>query len=97
MDDYASIVILAPVIAPIAMQMGIDPLHIAVIICVTLVIGLATPPFGIALFVTSPIAGVTIEETFMEALPMMVATLVVLLLITFFPQLVLFLPHLLGY
>jgi tripartite ATP-independent transporter DctM subunit len=97
MDDYASIVILAPIIAPIAWAMGIHPLHIAVIICINLVIGLATPPFGIALFVTSPIAGVKIEETVKEALPMMLVSIGVLLVITFIPQIVLFLPSLAGY
>ena len=97
MDDYASIVILAPIIAPIAWSLGIDPLHIAVIICINLVIGLATPPFGIALFVTSPIAGVKIEETVKEALPMMIVSILVLFLITFVPEIVLFLPRLAGY
>lgn len=97
MDDYASIVILAPIIAPIAWTLGIHPLHIAVIICINLVIGLATPPFGIALFVTSPIAGVKIEETVKEALPMMGVSIGVLLLITFIPDIVLFLPRIAGY
>ena len=97
MDDYASIVILAPIIAPIAWQLGIDPLHIGLVICVNLVVGLATPPFGITLFVTSPIAGVRIEDTVKEALPFVIATIGVLLLITFVPQVALFLPKLAGY
>lgn len=97
MDDYASIVILAPIIAPIAWQLGVDPLHIGIIICVNLVIGLATPPFGITLFVTSPTAGVTIEETVKEAIPYIAATIIILLLITFFPPLVTTLPRLMGY
>lgn len=97
MDDYASIVILAPIIAPVAWELGIDPLHIALVICVNLVVGLATPPFGITLFITSPIAGVKIEETVHEAIPFLVVTIGVLLLVTFFPQVVLFLPRLAGY
>lgn len=97
MDDYASIVILAPIIAPIAWQLGVDPLHIGIIICVNLVIGLATPPFGITLFVTSPTAGVTVEETVKEAIPYIAATIIILLLITFFPPLVTTLPRLMGY
>ena len=56
MDDYASIVILAPIIAPLAWQVGIDPIHIGLVICMNLVVGLATPPFGITLFVTCPIS-----------------------------------------
>lgn len=97
MDDYASIVILAPIIAPIAWALGIHPLHIAVVICVNLVIGLATPPFGITLFITSPIAGVPLEETVKEAIPYILVTIVILLLTTFIPQITLFLPKLLGY
>ena len=97
MDDYASIVILAPIIAPIAWQLGVDPLHIGIIICVNLVIGLATPPFGITLFVTSPTAGVTIEETVKEAIPYIAACIIILLLLTFFPPLVTTLPRLMGY
>ena len=80
-----------------AWELGIDPLHIALVICVNLVVGLATPPFGITLFITSPIAGVKIEETVHEAIPFLVVTIGVLLLVTFFPQVVLFLPRLAGY
>ena len=97
MDDYASIVILAPIIAPLAWQIGIDPLHIGLVICINLVVGLATPPFGITLFVTSPIAGVRIEDTVKEAIPFIAATICVLLLVTFCPKLVIFLPRLAGY
>lgn len=97
MDDYASIVILAPLIAPIAWELGIDPLHIGLVICINLVVGLATPPFGITLFVTSPVAGVRIEDTVREAIPFIAATICVLLLVTFCPKLVLFLPRLAGY
>jgi len=97
MDDYASVVILGPIIAPIAWQLGIDPLHIGAIICINLGIGLLTPPFGITLFVTSPMAGVTVEETFKESIPMLTASLVVLFMLTFYPPLTLWLPRLCGY
>lgn len=97
MDDYASTAILAPIIAPIAWSMGINPLHIGVVFCVNLVVGLATPPFGITLFVTSPIAGVKLEETVRESIPFLIVTIGVLLLITFVPQVVLWLPNLMGY
>ena len=97
MDDYASIVILAPIIAPIAWELGIHPLHIAVVICINLVVGLATPPFGITLFVTSPIAGVRVEDTVKEAIPFVLTTIGILLLITFVPDICLFLPTKMGY
>jgi tripartite ATP-independent transporter DctM subunit len=97
MDDYASVVILAPIIAPIAWTLGVDPLQIAVIVCVNLVVGLATPPFGITLFVTSPIAHVKVEDTVKEAVPLLVSTIIILLLVTFIPELTLYLPRLMGY
>jgi len=97
MDDYASVIVLGPILAPIAWSMGVDPLQIGVIICVNLVIGLATPPFGITLFVTSPMAGVTIEETFKEGWPMVAASVAVLLLVTFVPPITLWLPRAFGY
>jgi TRAP-type transport system large permease protein len=97
MDDYASVIVLGPILAPIAWSMGVDPLQIGVIICVNLVIGLATPPFGITLFVTSPMAGVTIEETFKEGWPMVVASVAVLFLLTYVPPITLWLPRAFGY
>jgi TRAP-type transport system large permease protein len=97
MDDYASVIVLGPILAPIAWSMGVDPLQIGVIICVNLVIGLATPPFGITLFVTSPMAGTTIEETFKSGWPMIAASIVVLLLLTYIPQITLWLPRMFGY
>ncbi len=97
MDDYASIVILAPIIAPIAWALGIDPIHIAAVICINLVVGLATPPFGITLFVTSPIAGVKVEETVREAIPYLLVTLAILLLITFVPAITTTIPTMMGY
>jgi tripartite ATP-independent transporter DctM subunit len=97
MDDYASVIVLGPILAPIAWSMGVDPLQIGVIICVNLVIGLSTPPFGITLFVTSPMAGVTIEETFKGGWPMVVASIAVLFLLTYVPPITLWLPRVFGY
>lgn len=97
MDDGASVVIFGPILGSIAWSLGIDPLHIAVVICINLVVGLATPPFGITLFITSPTAGVTLEQTTKEALPFLAVTIGVLLLITFVPDICLFLPRLMGY
>jgi tripartite ATP-independent transporter DctM subunit len=97
MDDYASVIVLGPILAPIAWNLGVDPLQIGVIICVNLVVGLATPPFGITLFVTSPMAGVTIEQTFKEAFPMVMASFLALLLVTYVPAFSLWLPRYFGY
>lgn len=97
MDDYASVVVWGPIIAPIAWTLGVDPIHIGLIICLNLVVGLATPPFGIALFVTAPMAGVTLEEEVREIVPFILISIVFLLIVTFIPQLCLFLPRLVGY
>lgn len=97
MDDYASIVILAPIIAPIAWQLGIPPLQIGAIVCINLVVGLATPPFGITLFVTSPVAGVRVEDTVREAIPYLLVTIAILLLVTFVPAFTQTLPTIMGY
>ena len=97
MDDYASVIVLGPILAPIAWSMGVDPLQIGAIICINLVIGLATPPFGITLFVTSPMAGVSIEDTFRGGWPMVVASIVVLFLLTYIPPITLWLPRTFGY
>ncbi len=97
MDDYASVIVLGPILAPIAWALGVDPLQIGVIICVNLVIGLATPPFGIVLFVTSPMTGVSVEDTFRGGWPMLLASIGVLLLLTYWPPLTLWLPRMFGY
>lgn len=97
MDDYASVVVWGPIIAPIAWSLGVDPLHIGLIICLNLVVGLSTPPFGIALFVTAPMAGVTLEEEVKEIFPFILVSIAFLLIVTFVPQLSLFLPRLCGY
>lgn len=97
MDDYASVIVLGPILAPIAWNFGIDPIQIGIIICVNLVLGLVTPPFGVALFVTSPMAGCKIEDTFKAGFPVWAVSLACLLLITFCPPLTLWLPRLFGY
>jgi len=97
MDDGASVIVWGPIIAPIAWGLGIHPLQIGAIVCINLVIGLVTPPFGIVLFATSPIAGVKFEETFRDAIPFIAVTLVVLILVTYIPNVTLFLPKLFGF
>lgn len=97
LDDYASTVIWGPLVAPLAWQLGVHPLHIGAIFCINLVIGLATPPFGLTLFITSPIAGVPLEDTVKNALPLIAVSIGVLLLLTFVPEVCLFVPRLLGY
>ncbi len=97
MEVGANVIILAPVLAPIAIQLGIDPLHFAIIMIVNLNIGLATPPLGVCLFVAAPIAKVSLEDISKKIWPFLLIEIAVLLLLTYWPTLVLFLPKLLGY
>lgn len=97
METGANVIILAPILAPIAIKFGIHPLHFALVMIVNLNIGLATPPLGVCLFVACPIAGVTLEELTKAILPFILVEIAVLLLITYVPWLVLIVPRMLGF
>ena len=79
---------------PLAQKLGIDPVHFGMIVIVNLLIGTNTPPFGIALFITMQIARVSFAAITRAVLPFLIPMIATLLLITFFPGLVLFLPNL---
>ncbi|MDX1540520.1 MAG: TRAP transporter large permease subunit, partial [Geminicoccaceae bacterium] len=89
------LLIMAPILFPIAMQLGIDPIHLGIIMVVNMEIGLITPPVGLNLFVTSGITGMTILEVVKAALPWLMILLLFLGLITYIPAISLFLPNLL--
>lgn len=101
MEPSAIILIMAPILFPIALKMGIDPIHLGVIMVVNMEIGMITPPVGLNLFVTSGITGHNITWVIKAALPWLMILLVFLMLITYIPQISLFLPeyidHLKGY
>jgi TRAP-type C4-dicarboxylate transport system permease large subunit len=97
MDQNPAILILAPVFAPIAANLGIEPIHFGVIVIMNLVIGLITPPLGQVLFVVGPIARVSFEDVAKEVFPFMLAEIGVLLLISYVPYLVVIMPKLFGY
>jgi tripartite ATP-independent transporter DctM subunit len=88
--------ILIPVLAPIFVEMGVHPVHFALVMCVNLTLGLATPPMGLVLFVTSSVAGVRVESIVRAMLPFLAVEIAVLMLITFIPSLTLALPRWLG-
>lgn len=94
METLAAIIILTPVLLPVATKAGLDPVHFGVILVVNLNIGLATPPVGVNLFVAGSIARVPLEAVSRRVLPFLLALLVPLAFITFVPQLSLFLPDL---
>jgi C4-dicarboxylate transporter DctM subunit len=95
LDTPAAIVIIVPILEPIAMQMGIDPIHLGAVIVVNFVIGYITAPFGYNLFVTKSITGRGMGEVSMSVMPFLAVCLFGLLLLTYIPQIVLFLPQLL--
>jgi C4-dicarboxylate transporter DctM subunit len=76
------------------MDMGIDPVHLGIIMVVNLEIGMVTPPVGLNLFVTAGVAGMSIEKVIMAALPWLLILLSVLIIVTYVPMLSLFLPSL---
>jgi len=96
LDAGPAILILGPVLAPIFVEMGVHPVHFALVMCVNLTLGLATPPMGLVLFVTSSVASVRVESIVRAMLPFLAVEIAVLLLITFFPPLTLALPRWLG-
>lgn len=96
METNAVILLLAPILAPIAINVGVDPLHFAVIMVINLCIGLATPPVGINLFVAAPVAGVSLEKISRAIWPFVLVEIAVLLLITYISEIALFLPRALG-
>ncbi len=96
MDAGPTILILGPILAPTMVKLGIDPVHFGVVMVVNLTIGLMTPPMGLVLFVTQGISGLKMNELVKEIVPFFAAAITVLMLITFFPSLVLFLPRAWG-
>ena len=97
MDQNPAILILAPVFAPIAVNLGINPIHFGIIVIMNLVIGLITPPLGQVLFVVSPLAKVPFEKVAKEVLPFMLVEIGVLFLVSYLPFISLYIPKLLGY
>ena len=97
-ETIAAIVILTPVLLPIAKSFGIDPIHFGTIMTINLAIGFCSPPFGVNLFVASAITKQSIEQISRALMPYFIAMLVLLLAITFIPSISLIVPQLLmGY
>ena len=95
MEPTGIILILAPILFPIAIRLGIDPVHLGIIMVVNLEIGMVTPPVGLNLFVTAGITRMSIGEVVRAALPWSLVLLVFLVIITYVPAITLFLPNLL--
>jgi tripartite ATP-independent transporter DctM subunit len=96
MDVPMALALLVPIFGPTAMAQGIDPVHLGVVLCLNLTIGLVTPPIGGCLLVISAIARENYWVMARETLPFVLIEVLVLLAITFFPELVLVLPRIMG-
>jgi len=96
MEPTGIILILAPILFPIATQMGIDPVHLGIIMVINLEIGMVTPPVGLNLFVTAGITKMSIGQVVRAALPWLLLLLTYLAFITYVPAVSLWLPRLLG-
>ena len=88
-------IILIPVLSPIAVKFDFDPIHYAVLVVVTLTVGLVTPPVGLNLFVTASVAKLSLEDTIKASFPWLLVLLAVLMLITYVPWISLVVPNLL--
>jgi C4-dicarboxylate transporter DctM subunit len=95
MEPTSVVLILTPIVFPIAMEMGIDPTHLGVLMIVNMQIGLVTPPVGLNLFVTASVAELSLEETIKASFPWLLVLLGVLMLITYIPWISLVVPNLL--
>ncbi len=92
METIAAITILVPVLLPIAVKIGIDPVHFGIILILNLMIGLLTPPVGMVLYVLSKVANVPFERCVTATAPFLIPLVFVLLLLTFIPELSMWLP-----
>ncbi len=97
MDMTPAVLIFTPIFLPVVMQLGVNPIHFGIIMVLNLSIGLCTPPVGSVLFVGCAIAKIPIARVIRPLLPLFLAMLVALLLVTFLPWLSLWLPRLFGY
>ena len=96
MDPLAGLIIFVPIFLPIVTSIGIHPVHFGLVVVLNLMIGLLTPPVGYLLYITSAISGEKVEIVIREVLPFIAVLVVVLLICTYWPGMVMYLPHLIG-
>ena len=97
METLAIIMIVTPVLLPVMITLGADPIHFGIVLICCLSLGFSTPPLGENMFISSGIAQVTLEEISVKSLPFIAISLTAILVMVFFPQTVLWLPSVFGY
>ncbi|MDR1315279.1 MAG: TRAP transporter large permease [Spirochaetales bacterium] len=96
MESSAIVVVLAPILLPLALNFGIHPIHFSLVMLVNANIGLITPPLGICLFTAAPLAKVSYERIAITTMPFIAMEIAALMLMTYFPDLILFIPRTAG-
>ena len=96
MEPSSIVLIMAPILFPVAMKLGIDPVHFGIIMVVNMEVGMCHPPVGLNLYVASGIAKMGITELTIAVWPWLLTMLVFLVIVTYWPGLSLFLPQVLG-
>jgi len=94
MESFSATIIFAPLLFPVARSFGVDPVHFGVVLMVGWAIGYITPPFGMTLFVSCSLTGKSIREVTPYVIPLVVSMLIVLIIITYFPQTFMWIPKL---
>ena len=97
LEGSTILLVIVPIMIPTAKALGIDMVHFGVVVVFNVMIGLVTPPYGLLLFIVSNISGVPLRPVIRDTMPFVYAMIVALIIITFVPQTVLWLPQLLGY
>ena len=97
MDQNPAMLIIGPVLAPIAHNLGIHPIHFGIIFIINIVLGMITPPLGAVLFVVSSITDVPVPKLSRAVFPFLCIEVAVLLVVSFVPGLSLWLPSIFGY
>lgn len=97
LDAGPAIIILGPILGPVFISLGVEPVHFAIIMCVNLTVGLATPPMGLVLFVAAAVSRERVTTIAKAILPFLAVEILVILLITFIPALSLTVPRLAGF
>ncbi len=97
MDMTPAVLIFTPIFLPIVTAMGVDPVHFGIIMVLNLSVGLCTPPVGSVLFIGCSVSGLSIDKVIKPLIPMFIAMVIVLMLVTYLPQISLWLPQSLGF
>jgi len=97
MEGVAAMIMVVPILAPMAVRFGVDPHHLALVVVMTVQVALITPPVALGLFIVAPFAGCSLKEASIEVVPLIAAIASIILLVVFVPEVAMWLPETLGY